>query len=145
MQIVSSSFDSQPAPLPVSSPAPSSVSPNHSSPTVCFTQSILPVFLILAAPSYNNCSSLSAQLSFSWPNCHQLSSLLTLLTQFPFNCLLTMSSLIAFSFHSASAHPQSQLAFLYPILFPEIQESINTEGHRVKQIKLLKKFKGPVD
>ena len=93
MQIVSSSFDSQPAPLPVSSPAPSSVSPNHSSPTVCFTQSILPVFLILAAPSYNNCSSLSAQLSFSWPNCHQLSSLLTLLTQFPFNCLLTMSSL----------------------------------------------------
>lgn len=59
---------------------------------------LLPVFLILAVPDYNNYSSLSAQLSFSWLSCHQPSSLLTLLAQFTFNCPLTVSSLAQLSF-----------------------------------------------
>lgn len=61
-------------------------------------QFLLPVFPILAFPNYNNYSSLSAQLSFSWLSCNQLSSLLTLPAQSPFNCPLMLSSPALLSF-----------------------------------------------
>ena len=129
LQMVTSSLNSRPALLPVPSPASSNVSPNSfsiSSP-VCLNVSF-PVFPILAAPSHNKYSSLSAQLSSFWSN-----------------CLLTMSSLIAFSSHPTNPHSQPQLALLYPFPSPEIQEATNTVCYRVMQFSQLRILEEPAD
>lgn len=79
--------------------------------------SFLPVFPILASPSYNNSSSLSVQLSFSWVSCHQLFSFFILLSQFTFSCLLTMSSLakLRFSWLNDPIFSLCCICFLYQL------------------------------
>lgn len=88
--------------------------------SLCLNKSLLPVFPVLAAPNYNNCSSLSTQLCFFWLNClltihllHQLPSPLILLAQFTFS---------------------TSTGFFISYLVSRIQQAANTEGHRVKQL-----------
>lgn len=92
---VSFSYNHQPPSPPVSRPAPSNVSQSlpPQFPNSVLKQSLLPLFPILAAPNYNQCSGLSAQLSFSCSlvtNCPP-----TLLAQFSSHCLLTIWLLLA--------------------------------------------------